>query len=122
MYEVFRPFFAHEFENLEHLFEMQILLIGNNVQALIKIVSVLAVDRRRQIAGRIQRRAVRTQDQTGGHIEFVEIDDLCALALFEQFLFVELVDHGLHFIRVEPFASITVERDMQFIVNLFNFL
>ena len=43
------PLLAHKLQNLENLFKMQILLICNDVKALVKIVSVFAVDCRRQI-------------------------------------------------------------------------
>ena len=54
MNEVFSPLLAHKFEHFEKLFEMQILLVGDDIQAFIKIVGILAVDCRGQIAGGVE--------------------------------------------------------------------
>ena len=48
--KVLRPFFAHKLEHLENLFEMQILLIGDDVQAFLEIVRLFTVERRGKIA------------------------------------------------------------------------
>lgn len=45
------PIVAHKLKHLENLAEMQALLIGNNVQGLIEIVSVLAIFRSGNVAG-----------------------------------------------------------------------
>ena len=81
MHQIFRPFLAHQFQHLEKLLEVQILLIGDHVQAFIKIVRLLTVQRRGDVARGVQARAVRTQNDTRRHAVRFQIDDLCALAL-----------------------------------------
>ncbi len=51
---------------LNQLPEVQILLIGHHVQALVEVIGVVAVERRREVAGDVERRAVAAQDQAGG--------------------------------------------------------
>ena len=79
MHEVPVPLLAHQLYHLEKLFEMKVLLIRHDVQALVKIVGALAVKRRREIPRRIQRRAVRLDQKTGTHAPFLQVDDLGAV-------------------------------------------
>ena len=96
---------------------MQILLISNHIKAFIKIISVFAVNRRRQISCSVQRSTVRAQNQTGRHTEFFKVDYLRAFACFKKAFFFQLVNNGLHFVGVKSFSGITVESYIQLFVN-----
>ena len=76
MHAVLRPFVSHLFQHTENLAEVQILLIRHDVQALIEMISIMAIDGRRKVAGGVKRRAVGAEDDAGGHhhkIQFVII-------------------------------------------------
>ena len=81
MHKVLRPLLAHEFEHLEDLLEVQILLIGDDVEAFIEVVRLFAVDGGGEVARRIEGGAVRAQDEAGRHAVGFEVDDLRAVAL-----------------------------------------
>ncbi len=66
----------HQLDDLEELLEVQVLLIGHHVQALVEVIGVVAVERRRKVAGDVERRAVAAQDQRRGHAVGLQIDDL----------------------------------------------
>ncbi len=117
---ILRPLVAHKLQNLEKLFEMQILLIRDDVKTLVEVVSILAVIRRRQVAGSIKRSAVRAQYQARRHSVCFQIDDLRAFAFLQKIFCAELVDNGLHFIDKEPFARVAVESYAQLFVDTLN--
>ena len=59
VHHVLRPGLPHELQHLEELPEMEILLVGDDVQALVKVVCFFAVDRRGEVARGVEGRAVR---------------------------------------------------------------
>ena len=87
MNAVLCPVVTHEFEYLENLFEMQILLIGDNVQAFIKIVSFFAIYGGGKVTRGIQRSSVLCENKTGRHAVFFEIDHRRAFAYRKQTFF-----------------------------------
>ena len=102
------PRLAGKFEHLKELFEMEILLIGNYVKALVEVVGSLAVISRRQITGSVKGSAVLFDKQTRGHI--LKFNHLRTLAFFKQTLVLQAVKHGSHFVVVESLAVIAVKR------------
>ena len=58
------PVVPHQLDDLEELLEVQVLLIGHHVQALVEVIGVVAVERRRKVAGDVERRAVAAQNQS----------------------------------------------------------
>ena len=58
VHAVLCPIVAHELEHLEKLTEVQILLISHDVQVLVKVVVLFAVDGGSKVARSVQRRAV----------------------------------------------------------------
>ena len=114
--EIFRPFLAHQFQYLEELPEMQVLLVGDDVEALVKIVRLLAVDRRGEVARGVQRGAVRAQDEAGRHVVGGEVDDLRPLAFDEKPFLFEFVDDGLHLVDVKALARPAVEMHVEKVV------
>ena len=119
--EIFRPRFTHEFEHLENLSEMKILLIRHDVKALIEIIMLLTITSRGKISRSVKRRAVRAQYNTRRHSVFFEIHDLRTLARFKQSFFFEFVDNGLHFIVIKTLAGIRIESYIEFFIDLFDF-
>ena len=55
MNDVFCPFKSHEFKNFLELLEMQVLLGSNDINILIKIISVFSVFCTCDVTGDIQR-------------------------------------------------------------------
>ena len=119
--EIFRPRFAHEFEHLENLSEMKILLIRHDVKALIEIITLFTVTSRREISRSVKRRAVRAQYYARRHSVFFEIHDLRALARFKQSFFFEFVDNGLHFVVIKTLARVRIEGNIEFFIYFFDF-
>ena len=60
---------------------MQVLLVRHDVQALVKIVGIFAVDGGGNVARGVQGSAVRAQDDARRHAVLLQIDDLRAVAL-----------------------------------------
>ena len=116
VHHIVRPRLAHKAQNFEYLLKMQVLLISHDVKAFVEIVSLFAVYRRREIARRIQRRAVASDEKARGHLVALEPDDLCAVRKFEQSFFLKLVEYGLHFVVVKTLSRIRVERDVEALV------
>ena len=117
MHAVLRPFVSHLFQHTENLAEVQILLIRHDVQALIEMISIMAIDGRRKIAGGIERRAVGAEDDAGGHIVLAQINDRCTLGDGQQVLFLQFVDNTIHLVVIERLARIGVERDAQQLID-----
>ena len=116
------PIVAHKLKHLENLAKMQALLIGNNVQGLIEIVSILAIFRSGNVAGCINGASVALKDYAGRHIIFGEIDNGHAVVDFCKPLILKLLHNGRHFVLVEGFAVIAVERYSQKVVDPRNIL
>ena len=95
------PIVAHKLKHLENLAEMQALLISNNIQGLIEIVSVLAIFRSGNVAGCINGASVALKDYAGRHIIFGEIDNGHAVVDFCKPLILKL----LHNIECNKFAD-----------------
>ena len=114
---VVRPRLAHHPQHLEQLLEVQVLLIGDDIEALGKVVRLFAIDRRRKVARRVQRRAVAAHQKAGRILVLGEADDLSAVALFEQALGFELVEHGLHLVVVEALAGVGIEGHAETVVD-----
>ena len=116
------PLVAHQIQDLEELLEVQVLLIGDDVKTLVKVIFVVAIERSGQIAGDVKRRAVAAQHQRRGHVVIVEIDHLRALAFHQQALFLELGHDRIHLVVVESLAVVAVELDAQQIVHALGIL
>ena len=117
VHKVLRPLLAHEFEHLEDLFEVQILLIGDDVEAFIEVVRLFAVDGGGEVARRIEGSAVRAQNEAGRHAVGFEVDDLCAVALLQEPLFFEFFDDGRHLVGIKALARVRIEGDVQLFVD-----
>lgn len=122
MDEVFRPILSHQLQHLEKLLEMQVLLIGDDIETFIKIVRFLAVDRGRHIPRGIERGAVRFQNNTGRHAVILKLDHLRAATFDEQSLFFQLVHDGLHFIRIKAFSRVRIETNVEERINFLHVL
>ena len=117
VFAVLVPFAAHQFQHLEQLPEVQVLLIGDDIQALVEVVGLLAVPGRSQVPGDIQSRAVAAQDQRRGHTVVLEVHNLRALVLDQQTLLLQLIDDGLHLVVVEALARIGIKRHAQQVID-----
>ena len=122
MDEILCPLLAHEFEHLKNLPEVQVLLICHHIETLIKIIGVFAVDGGSYVARGVERSAVRAQNKAGRHAVLLKVDNLRTVALLEQTLLPELVDDGLHFIGIKPFAGVAVEVHVNALIYLFYIL
>ena len=114
---VLRPRVAHLLHDLEQLAEVQILLVRHDVQALVKAVRLLAVQRGRQVARGVERGAVLLEHEEGRHVLLGQIHDLGTLALHEQALAAQLFDDRAHLVHVEALARIRVKRHAQQVVH-----
>ena len=122
VYEVLCPLPAHQFQHLEELAEMQVLLRGDHVEAFVEMISAGAVVRRGEIARGVQRRTVAARDEAGRHAVVVQAHDERAVADLGQSLGLELLHDGRHLVVVERLAVVAVERDAQagvYLVHLF---
>ena len=111
------PVVPHQLDDLEELLEVQVLLIGHHVQALVEVIGVVAVERRRKVAGDVERRAVAAQDQRRGHAVGLQIDDLRPLRLNQQPLLAQLLDNRRHLVVVEALARVGIKRHAQQVVH-----
>ena len=107
-----RPRIAHELDYLEPLAEVQVLLVGDDVEAAGKVVRVLAVERGGDVARGVERGAVAAQDDAGRHLVGGQVDDLRALVELEQPLLAQLVHDAAHLVVVKALAGIAVETDV----------
>ena len=96
--------------------EMQILLACHHVQALVEIIRLFAVERRRKVARGVQRGPVRAHEQAGRHV-VAQAHYFCAVVVHEQALLREKVENGLHFVVIETFARIGIERHVKALVD-----
>ena len=101
MYAVLRPVVTHQLQDLEPLLEVQVLLAGHDIDALIEVVGLLAVQDRRQVAGDVQGRTVALRDECRGHAVGLQVDDLRPLGLLQQSLFLQFFDNSRHLVGVE---------------------
>ena len=101
---------------------MKILLIGDDVQALMKIVSFLAVNSGSHIPRGVQGGTVRFQNDAGRQSVVFEIHHLRAAAFYKESFFPQFVHHRLHFIRIKALSRVGIETDIQKIVYLLHVL
>ena len=116
MFHVLIPGIAHLLDDLEQLPEVQILLVGHDVQALVEVIGFLAVERGREVARGVERGAVLFEDEAGRHVAFGQVHDLGALAFHEQAFFAQLLNDGLHLVLIEALARVGVKRYAQQVV------
>lgn len=81
------------------------------------MISIMAIDGRRKVAGGVKRRAVGAEDDAGGHVVLAQINDRCALGDGQQVFFLQLVDNAIHLVVIERLARIGVERDAQQLID-----
>jgi len=110
------PGIAHLFHHAEYLAEVQILLISHNVQALIKMEGILAVEDGRQVAGSVNGGTVALEDQAGRHVVIAQIHHLRAVAFGQQALLLQLVHHTVSLIMVETLTRVIVKLHAQLFV------
>ena len=113
MHAVLGPGLAHLLQHAEDLTEVQILLVGHDIQALVEVVGVLAVNSGGQVAGGVQGRAVGTQDDAGRHLVRLQIDHGRALGDGQQVLLAQLVDDHVHLVVVEGLTVVGVKLHAQ---------
>ena len=117
VHAVLGPGLAHLLQHAEDLTEVQILLVGHDVQALVEVVGVLAVDCGSQVAGGVQGRAVGAQDDAGRHLVRLQVDNGRALGDGQQVLLAKLVDDHVHLVVVEGLAVVGVKLHAQLLVH-----
>lgn len=81
------------------------------------MISIMAIDGRRKVAGGVKRRAVGAEDDAGGHVVLAQINDRRALGDGQQVLFLQLVDNAIHLVVIERLARIGVERNAQQLID-----
>lgn len=81
------------------------------------MISIMAIDGRRKVAGGVKRRAVGAEDDAGGHVVLAQINDRRALGDGQQVLFLQLVDNTIHLVVIERFACIGVKRNAQQLID-----
>ena len=107
------PVVAHQLHHLEPLLEVEDLLIGGDVDALVEIVHLLAIHRRGNVTGGIQGGAVTLEDQAGRHTVLREIHDGRAVIQLEQTAVAELLHLSGHEIGVSRLTLVAVKGDPQ---------
>ena len=119
VHQVLSPFVAHLFHHLEPLAEVQILLVGHDVEALVKVIFVLAPQGRGDVARGVESRAVLFENQAGRHAGFflVQIHDGGSVADGKQVFGLELFDDAAHLVVEEGFAVVAVKGHAQEIVH-----
>ena len=116
------PVVAHELDDLEQLLEVQVLLIGDDVEALVEVILVVAVERGGEVAGDVERRAVAAQHDRRRHAVVIQHDDLRTLRFGEQALLAQLIDDGLHLVVVEALSRVGIERHAQQVIDALGIL
>ena len=116
MFAAVRPRVAHLLQHSKQLLEMQVLLVCYHIQVLIKVIRFLTVFRRRKVARRIQRRAVRFQNDRRGQPLLVETHHEGPFALLEQVLLPQLIQNRRDFVIIKAFARKAVELYVQKLV------
>ncbi len=111
------PRVAHQLQHLEHLLEVQVLLVGHHIQCLVKVVVVLAPQGGGQVPGGIQRGAVGLHDQAGGHPVFLQVHHQGALGLAQEVFLPEFVDHPAHLVVEEGLAVVGIKGDAQDVIH-----
>ena len=81
------------------------------------MISIMAIDGRRKVAGGVKRRAVGAEDDAGGHVVLAQINNRCALGDGQQVLFLQFVNNAIHLVVIERFACIGVERNAQQLID-----
>ena len=112
------PVVAHELHHLEPLLEVEDLLVGGDVDALVEVVFVLSVDRGGDVTGGVQGGAVPLQNEAGGHAVLLQIHDGRAVVDLEQPHIAELLHLGGHLVGVEGLTEVAVKGDAQLLVGL----
>ena len=111
------PGVSHFFQHAEELAEMEILLIGDDVEAFIKVVGILAVDGGSDIPGGIDGGAVLFDNQAGRHVVLTEIHHLGTFAQGQQALVPQFLNDGFHLVDIKAFAGIAVKGDTEQIID-----
>ena len=118
VYEFVVPLVTHQLDHLEPLREVQALPRAGDVDALIEVIGAGAVDRRRNVAGRVERGAVAFDDQADRHLVLVEPDDLRPVVEGEQSLLFQQFDLLGHLVGVEALTVVGVEGDAELPIGL----
>ncbi len=118
--DVLRPLIAHQLEHLLELREVQALLCGRDVDRLVEVIRLLAVDRRSDIARVIDGGAVAFNEDAGRHVPLGQVDDLRAVVQFEKAERTDLLDRLFHeaALHIEGLARVGVEVDAELTVGL----
>ena len=117
MHKILCPRIPHKLYDLEKLPEMQILLICHNIETLVEIICLFAVDGRGYVPRCIYAGAVLFKYYAGGHIVLVQHYHLCPVAFRKQPLVLQLLHHGLPLVLIEALPRIGVKAHPQKVVN-----
>lgn len=66
------PFVAHQFQDLEELLKVEVLLASNDVEHLLEMVLLVSLVGRSNVSGDVQGGPIRLLDQS--HIQFVGLE------------------------------------------------
>ena len=119
MYEFVVPLVTHQLDHLEPLREVQALPRAGDVDALVEMIGARPIDRRRDVASRVERGAVAFDDQADRHLVLVEPDDLRPVVEGEQSLLFQQFDLLGHLVGVEALTVVGIELDPELAVGLF---
>ena len=115
--KIFIPFLSRKFQHLEPLPEVQVLLTCHHIKALIEVIRLFAIERRRKVARGVQSGAVRTHQKAGRHI-VAKAYHFRAVVVHQQTFLRKQIEHGLHFIIVKALPGIRIERDVKAFIYL----
>ena len=116
------PFAAHLLEHVEHLLEVECLSQVHHIKALVEVVFLFAVNCGSEVAGCVQRGTVTLADKARVQVEFIEHHHVAFLAVHQQVLFAEFVEHGRNLVFKEGFAGVVVKANAHHVVNAHEFL
>ena len=114
---VLLPFIAHEFKHLLPLFEVEILLRGHNVYALVEVIMLLAVYCRSDISRHVETRSIRLGYHGCSESVRLKIDYLSALRLYEQAFVLEFFNESRHLVRIEALSRVRIEFDIEHVIH-----
>ena len=117
MLHIVRTCKIHKFKHLKQLFKVQILLISNNVETFVEVISFLAVICRGNVTRCVQSRSVSLYEKARGHTVFVEIYHLRTVAFDKQIFLSQYIEARFHLVVVKTLSRITVKLDFKTVVN-----
>lgn len=117
------PLVTHQLEHLEQLLVVQILLSGDDVDHLVKLVLFPSLSRTTEITGDVDRSPVGLSDDDLAELVLFQVTQVGTLVLDQEVLFLHDLVRLVHLLSLDGgFTRVRVEVDVQTLVGLFETL